>query len=524
VDLSFEWADECWAGVPMSEYILYELHVGTFSGEGTFDGLIQRLPELCELGVTALEIMPVAQFPGTRNWGYDGAYLYSVQNSYGGLRGFKDFVNQAHLKGLAVVLDVVYNHLGPEGNYLSDYGPYFTDKYKTPWGDAINFDGPYSDEVRQFFIQNALFWIENCHVDGLRLDATHAIFDISSQHFLGELASTVKSTAKKLRRHVELIAETDLNDTRFVRAAEAGGLGMDAQWNDDFHHALLCSLPGADKSAYQSDYEGFRDLVKSMRDGYVFSGRYSPHRKKRHGISSRDISGERLVVFIQNHDQVGNDPEGKRLCHHVDFEQLKLAAGSVILAPYIPLLFMGEEYADTSPFQYFVDHGDPQLIEAVRKGRSEEFAHYFKGKEPPDPQDPSAYECSKLRPDLRGEGKHAVLLSLYQRLIALRKSLPPLGNLSKQNLEVNGNSSRKTVSIFRQFEGTYAITAFNFSRSSQPVSSLAIPGEYKLMVDSAAAEFGGPGSKLAQTIAVTDEAEIELQPLSFILLYREDKL
>jgi len=337
VDPDFRWDDHLWEGIPLQAYVLYEIHVGTFTPEGTFDAVITHLDELKELGITAIELMPNAQFSGARNWGYDGVFPFAVQSSYGGPWGLKRLVNACHQKEVAVVLDVVYNHLGPEGNYLGDFGPYFTDRYRTPWGHAINFDGPHSDEVRRFFIENALYWITEFHIDALRIDAVHAILDFSAEHFLRELASAVNKRARSLNRRVYIIAESALNDTEVIRSRKLGGHGLDAQWNDDFHHALHTLLTKEEKGYYK-DFGRFKHLVKAFSDGFVYSGEYSPYRGRRHGNSSRHIPADRFVVFAQNHDQVGNRMRGERLSSLVSFEGLKLAAGTVILSPYIPLL------------------------------------------------------------------------------------------------------------------------------------------------------------------------------------------
>ena len=348
VDPHFCWSEAHWAGLPLKEYVLYELHVGTFTPDGTFSAIIPHLDQLKDLGITAVELMPVAQFPGDRNWGYDGVYPFAVQNSYGGPGGLKLLVDACHQRGLAVVMDVVYNHLGPEGNYLADFGPYFTDSYKTPWGPAVNYDGPYSDDVRRFFIENALHWLIDFRIDALRIDAVHGIFDSSAQPFLEELALTVQEHTERLNRQIYLIAESDLNDSRLVRSRKLGGYGLDAQWNDDFHHALHTLLT-SERSGYYEDFGLCRDLATAFRDGFVYSGKYSRYRKRRHGNDARVIASHRLVVFSQNHDQVGNRMRGDRLSALVSFESLKLAAGVVILSPFIPLFFMGEEYQVKPP-------------------------------------------------------------------------------------------------------------------------------------------------------------------------------
>ncbi|MEJ2100907.1 MAG: malto-oligosyltrehalose trehalohydrolase [Desulfobacterales bacterium] len=417
----FDWADADWPGLPLSQYIIYELHVGAFTPEGTFDAVIPYLDRLTDIGCTAVELMPVAQFPGDRNWGYDGTYPFAAQHSYGGPQGLKRLVDACHRKGLAVVMDVVYNHLGPEGNYLRDFGPYFTDFYKTPWGEAVNFDGPHSDDVRRFFIESALYWVRDCHVDALRIDAVHAILDFSARPFLEQLALRIHREAERLNRRVYCIAESALNDTRVIRCREFGGFELDAQWNDDFHHALHSLLTG-EMSGYYQDFGRLQDLSLSWRDGFVYSGRYSAYRRRRHGNSSRSIAARQFVVFAQNHDQIGNRMNSERLTQLITFEQLKLAAGVVLLSPFIPLLFMGEEYGEVAPFPYFISHSDPDLVEAVREGRRREFAAFGWQENPPDPQDEATFLRAKLNPTLCHQGHHQVLMSFYRELIRLRKT------------------------------------------------------------------------------------------------------
>ena len=353
----FPWHDQDWTGIPLHEYVIYELHVGTFTGKGTFEAVIPLLGYLKELGITAVELMPVAQFPGDRNWGYDGVCPFAPQNSYGGPDGLKLLIDACHAWGMAIVLDVVYNHLGPEGNYLHDFGPYFTDRYRTPWGDAVNFDGPDSDPVRHYFVSNALYWITEYHVDALRLDAIHAVYDFSALHILRELGEAAHRQGGALGRRVHVIAESDLNDVRVINPLESGGYGLDAQWNDDFHHALRTLLTG-ERTGYYSDFGQFSHLVKGFEEGFVLSGEYSAYRRRRHGSSSAGIPPGKLVVFSQNHDQVGNRMRGERLGEHLSAQQLKLAAATVLLSPYVPLLFMGEEYGEPAPFPFFVSHGD----------------------------------------------------------------------------------------------------------------------------------------------------------------------
>ncbi|MCE3223706.1 MAG: treZ [Nitrospira sp.] len=424
----FQWTDQGWRGAALRDYVMYELHVGTFTEAGTFDAIIPHLTYLKQdVGITAVELMPVAQFPGARNWGYDGAYPFAPQNSYGGPDGFKRLVNACHAQGLAVVLDVVYNHLGPEGNYLHDYGPYFTDRYRTPWGQAINYDGRDSDPIRRYFISNALYWINEYHVDALRLDAIHGIFDFSAKHVLQELCEAVHGEAARLRRPLHVIAESDLNDTRVIKPATFGGHGCDAQWNDDFHHALRVVLTRENQGYYQ-DFTGMADLAQAIQQGFVYTGRYSEFRRRRHGHSSALIMPSQFVVFSQNHDQVGNRADGARLSAQLPAEALKAAAALVLLSPNIPLLFMGEEYGERAPFLYFIDHSDPGLIDAVRKGRREEFAHFgWREEDIPDPYAVSTFTRSLVHPGSQTDARSLDLLRWYRALTDVRKRFPVLG-------------------------------------------------------------------------------------------------
>lgn len=500
VGTKYPWTDVAWGGLPLEAYLFYELHVGAFAADGTFDGAIDRLDRLVDLGITAVEVMPVAQFPGTRNWGYDGVYPFAVQHSYGGPLAFKRFVDACHRRGLAVVLDVVYNHLGPEGNYLGWYGPYFTDVYRTPWGQAINFDQAGSDEVRSYFIQSALQWVDEFHVDALRLDAVHAIHDQSAIPFLEELGATVHARASHLGRRVHLIAESDLNDARLITPRERGGLGMDAQWADDLHHALHHRLT-RERAGYYQDYPEVAHLAAALRDGYAYTGQHSAFRGRRHGRSTGLLPPERFVVCSQNHDQVGNRMRGERLSALVDFERLKLAAATVLLAPGLPLLFMGEEYGETAPFPYFVDHGDPALLEAVRKGRAAEFAH-FRGDEggPPDPADPATFEAARLRFGLAEQGHHGKLWRLYRRLIALRRGAPELACPQRGGHAVRSLERPPVVQSHRHAGDHEALLLLHYGeRAATP--ELTVPeGRWIRLLDTAAADWGGPGSGAPETL------------------------
>lgn len=519
VDSAFDWGDNAWTGLPLKCYVLYELHAGTFTADGTFDAIIPHLAELKELGITAIELMPVAQFPGSRNWGYDGVQPFAVQDSYGGPQGLKRLVNACHKLGMAVVLDVVYNHLGPEGNYLADFGPYFTDRYKTPWGLALNFDGAESDPVRRYFIDNALYWISEFHIDALRLDAVHAILDHSPYTFLDQLADEVHGAAKAANRKVHLIPESAANDARLIRSREYGGYGLDAQWNDDFHHALRGVLTG-EKSGYYMDYGEFHQLVKAYREGFVYSGEYSQYRRHRHGTSTADLPAERFVVFAQNHDQVGNRMMGERLSQLVDFAALKLAAAAVILSPFIPLLFMGEEYGEEAPFQYFISHSDQDLIEAVRQGRRREFVAFSWQGEPPDPQDEATFRRAKLNHQLKRDGKFRALWEFYRELLRLRREVAPLAELKKEQSEVLGFDNQRVI-LLRRWSGVETVMAIlNFNTAPLSSTLRTAPGKWHKLLDSSDARWDGPGSSLPADFDASDSLELHLPPTSAVLYGR----
>lgn len=487
----FPWTARGWTGMELGALVFYELHVGTFTPEGTFDAAISRLGELADLGVTALELMPVAAFPGGRNWGYDGVFPFAVQASYGGPEGLKRLVDACHRQGLAVFLDVVYNHLGPEGNYLADFGPYFTDRYRTPWGRAINFDGPESDPVRAYFLQNALQWLEEYRFDGLRLDAIHAIVDTGARPFLQELAEGVGALEARLGRRLHLVAESDRNDPRFVRRREQGGIGLGAEWCDDFHHALHALLTG-EREGYYVDFGGADHLAKAYREGFVYSGQYSRYRRRRHGAPSADLPGERFVAFAQNHDQVGNRMQGERLAALVPFEALKVTAAAVLLSPYLPLLFMGEEYGEQAPFLYFVSHADPELVRAVREGRKAEFAPFGWAQEPPDPQAEETFARSRLRWELGLEGRGLALREFHRECLRLRRELPALQCLDKAGLKAAALEGRSALWVHRGRGEEAVLLGLNFE--TVPVALTAPGGPWKLLLDSAARRWGGPGA------------------------------
>ena len=512
VDLAFDFRDAGFRSVPLAKYVIYELHVGTFSRAGTFAAVAGELSRLKDLGVTAIEIMPVAQFPGARNWGYDGVYPYAVQDSYGGPRGLQRLVDECHRVGLAVVLDVVYNHLGPEGNYLAEYGPYFTDRYNTPWGRALNFDGADSEGVRRYFLDNALMWLEDYHIDALRLDAVHAIIDRSAYPFLEELADVVHRRGEQLGRYLYLIAESDLNDPRIVRPSALGGHGLDATWADDFHHAAHVLLTG-ETAGYYADYGSVADMAQAFRTGMVNPGQFSAFRQRRHGRAARDQRPEQAVVCLQNHDQIGNRLLGERLGSLVGFEQQKLAAGLLCLSPFVPLLFMGEEYGETAPFQYFVSHGDTVLLDNIRRGRREEFASFAWSVEPPDPAAAETRERCVLNPELRHSGRHAVLYRLHQTLLRLRAEL----SATEPDDALAFEASR--VLLVKR-DGR-AWMAFCFAEREREVRLPVPPGRWRRRVSSADTEWDGPGARLPERVDSNGEVLVQLPAWSFVCYTRD---
>jgi maltooligosyltrehalose trehalohydrolase len=423
----FGWTDEHFQARPLASALIYELHVGTFTPEGTFDGVIEHLDHLVQLGVTHVELMPVADFPGKFGWGYDGVNLFAPRHAYGGPQGLKRLVDACHARGLAVLLDVVYNHMGPSGNYLPKFGPYFTDRHHTPWGDALNFDGPHSDDVRRYFCDNALMWLRDYHIDGLRLDAVHAIVDTSATTFLEQLAIEVDVLKAHLGRHLVLIAESDLNDPRIVRPHESGGFGIDAQWSDDFHHALHSVITG-EKNGYYSDFGSIRDLATAFETSYVYTGRRSKFRMRRHGRPPVGLSGSQFLGYVQNHDQLGNRAQGDRLCHLTSNERARIAAALVLMSPFVPMLFQGEEFGSCSPFQYFADFSeDPDLARAVAEGRRKEFGQFgWKPEQVPDPGSAETFERSKIDWIERNSEPHRSLLQWHRQLIKLRREYAQL--------------------------------------------------------------------------------------------------
>jgi maltooligosyltrehalose trehalohydrolase len=446
---AFAWTDAAWRGLSLRGAVLYELHVGTFSAAGTFDGAIDHLPHLVELGIDGVELLPVAEFSGDHGWGYDGVDLFAPHHAYGGPDAFKRFVDACHAHGLGVVLDVVYNHLGPCGNYLAEFGPYFSDRHHTTWGDAVNFDGPGSHEVRRFVIDNALMWLRDYHVDGLRIDAVHAIVDDSAVPILEELAVAVDGLATHVGRPLFLVAESDLNDPRFVRSRDGGGMGLDAAWADEWHHALHAVLTG-EQAGYYEDFGSLTLLAKALRQAWVYDGMWSPHRQRHHGRRPDGLVGHQFVVSVQNHDQVGNRACGDRLGALVTPGRLYVAAALLLTGPFTPLLFQGEEWDATTPFPYFSDHRDPKLGQAVTEGRRREFAHFdWKPEDIPDPQDPATFAAAKLDWSEPTRPERAGLLAWYSRLIALRRQLPDLSDPRLERTAVDVDEAAGTLRIVR---------------------------------------------------------------------------
>jgi maltooligosyltrehalose trehalohydrolase len=502
----YDWQHDTWPAPDLRDLVIYELHTATFTDGGTFDSAIGKLPLLRELGVNAIELMPIAQFPGTRNWGYDGVFAFAAQDSYGGPRALKRLVDAAHGLGIAVILDVVYNHIGPEGNYLPVFGPYFTDTYHTPWGAAVNFDDAGSDEVRRYFIESALQWTDEFRIDGLRLDAIHAIHDRSAYPFLREVTSAVHRRAAENGRTVLVIGESDLGDPRILRSERLGGFGMDAQWLDDFHHSLRTLLTGED-TGYYRDFGTLDHLARAFQQGYVYAGDYSEYRGRRHGAPGPDILPRQFIVYSQNHDQVGNRMRGDRLATMVPPPQRRLAAAAVLLSPFTPMLFMGEEYGETRPFPYFVSHGDEQLVEAVRRGRREEFASFTWEGEPPDPQSSDTFRSAVLSWDVSSD-EHATTHALYRRLLTLRRSSRAVRNgdslsteiLTAAGQQTTGADDGNVLVVRRRAPDQSTILILNFAAVPAILTLADAAGEWSCALDTADAEFGGAGGTVPPTL------------------------
>jgi maltooligosyltrehalose trehalohydrolase len=502
---------------PLNEYLLYELHVGTFTPDGTFDAIIPHLDRLQQLGITAIQLMPVAQFPGARNWGYDGVYPFAAQAEYGGRTGLRRLIDECHRRGLALLLDVVYNHLGPEGNYLRDFGPYFTGRHLTPWGEALNFDGPGSDEVRRYFIENALYWIGEIGVDGLRLDAVHAIHDRSAYPFLRELADRIDTYEAESGRNAYLIAESDLNDTVVVRSRDEGGHALDAQWADDLHHSIHTALTG-ESSGYYQDYGSLRQLATAYREGWVYSGQYSKNRQRHFGNSPAALRADQIVVCCQNHDQVGNRMQGDRLWQLAGWERAKLAASAVLLSPYVPLLFMGEEYAETAPFLYFVSHSDAALQEAVQAGRKREFAAFAAQGEPPDPQAETTFWASKLNQELVEDEWHCRMYEFYRELIGVRRNSPALMRADKEHLSVECFENENVILLRRGRPEHSTLVFLHFGAEPEDLAVDLPAGYWQKLLDSADTRWGGPGASApAAVVSAEFDGSLSLMPWSCLV-------
>ena len=495
---AFGWNDDRFQPHPIAGAVIYELHLGTFTEPGTLDSAVEKLGYLADLGITHVELMPVAAFAGNYGWGYDGVALYAVHEPYGGPDALKRFVDAAHTKGLAVLLDVVYNHFGPVGNYTGKFGPYLTGAHKTPWGGAVNLEAAWSDEVRRFFCDNARMWLRDYHLDGLRLDAVHAFVDRSAIHFLEQLASEVEDLSAALGRKLTLIAESDLNDPRLVTPREACGLGMDAQWSDDFHHALFCVLSRGKESGYFADFGTLASLAKALERTFVYDGIYSRYRRRVHGRSAAHLGQHRFLGYIQNHDQVGNRATGDRIAEAAGFERAKIAAAFVLMSPFIPMLFQGEEWAATAPFQYFANHDDPTMAKAVREGRRRDFAAFgWAPGQIPDPESPDTFARSKLNWKEAGSGRHAEMLQWYRDLIRLRRATPWLNNGEPGNTRVRFDEQARWISLER---GPIAMVA-NLGASER---TIAVPPRTKILLASGAIPSIGSGCLAlgADTVAI----------------------
>jgi len=494
VDVSrFQWSDAGFEPRPLDAWVIYELHVGTFSPEGTFDGALRHLDHLVDLGVTAIEVMPVAAFPGNRNWGYDGVQPYAVHHAYGGPEQFARFVDACHRRGISVVLDVVYNHLGPEGNYLGQFAPFFTDRYHTPWGSALNFDGEHSELVRRYFVENALMWIRDYHVDALRLDAIHGIVDTSAVHILEELAIDVHALGRSLGRNVFLFPESDLNDPRVVRSVEHFGYGLDAQWTDDFHHALHAAALGS-KKGWFADFGSVEQLAHALRRGWVFEGQRSRFRNRRHGRPATDLGATCFIYFDQNHDQIANAYQGKRLAELAEPALWRSMAGLMLLAPAIPLLFMGEEWGTQRPFHYFTSHGDTGLAQAVREGRRREHealgdAAFF------DPQEQATFDASRLDWSELDQPSHRGHLEYYRALLGLRSQHAAYRRLSRRSWQVTHREPERA--LFLVWEGPSEqrlLVAVSFARGpcQLPLPAISEPLERLLFSNDPSFSPQGP--------------------------------
>lgn len=479
---AFRWTDEKFKAPPLASAIVYELHIGTFTSQGTFLSAIEKLDSLVALGVTHVELMPVVEFSGNHGWGYDGVDLFAPHHAYGTPDDLKKLVDACHARGLAVILDVVYNHLGPSGNYLAKFAPYFTKKFSSAWGEGINFDGPESDEVRRFFCDNALMWLRDFHFDGLRLDAVHGIVDTSAIHILEQLKIEVEKLAVQLGRHLVLIPESDLNDPRLLWSRERGGYQLDAQWSDDFHHALHTVLTG-ELNGYYSDFGAISDIARALRGAFVYDGRFSPYRRRVHGRQAEGLNGHRFLGYLQNHDQVGNRALGERSGHLMSLGKLKIGAALVLTSPFLPMLFQGEEWGASTPFFYFTDYQEPELANAVREGRCREFAVFgWKPEDTADPQALETFERSKLKWNEISKRTHSEILDWHKKLILLRRNELDLSDGEMKNVRTNFDEKNHWLVVER---GSVSIVC-NFAERAQKIpiregkSSILLASEGKI--------------------------------------------
>jgi maltooligosyltrehalose trehalohydrolase len=495
---SFQWTDEQFQATPLSSAIIYELHIGTFTPQGIFLSTIEKLDHLVSLGVTHIELMPVVEFSGNRGWGYDGVDLFAPHHAYGTPDDLKKLVDACHARGLAVILDVVYNHLGPSGNYLAKFAPYFTKKYASPWGEGINFDGGDSDEVRRFFCDNALMWLRDFHFDGLRLDAVHGIVDTSATHILEQLKMEVEKFSAQSGRNLILIPESDLNDPRLLWPRERGGFQLDAQWSDDFHHTLHTVLT-SEKTGYYSDFGKLEDLAKALRHAFVYDGKFSAHRRRNHGRSTEGLSGHKFLGYFQNHDQIGNRAKGERSNQLMSLGKLKIGAALVLTSPFIPLLFQGEEWGVSTPFFYFTDYQEPELANAVREGRCKEFAAFgWKPEETADPQARETFEQSKLNWQEISRAPHAEILEWHKQLIRLRRAEPSLNDGRLDSVKINYDEPARWFVMERRAMSV----ACNFADHPQHI--LLRFGKYKTLLASEPDVSAGAESVIlpAESVAI----------------------
>jgi maltooligosyltrehalose trehalohydrolase len=447
---AFHWTDKGFQAPPLASAIIYELHIGTFTPRGTFLAAIEKLDYLKALGVTHVELMPVVEFSGNHGWGYDGVDLFAPHHAYGTPDELKKLVDACHVRQLAVILDVVYNHLGPSGNYLGKYSPYFTKRFSSAWGEGINFDGPDSGEVRRFFCDNALTWLRDFHFDGLRLDAVHGIIDTSATHILEQLKIEAEELSAQFGRHLVIIPESDLNEPRLLWPRERGGYQLDAQWSDDFHHALHTTLTG-ERTGYYSDFGSMADLAQALGRGFVYDGKYSPHRRRAHGRPAEGLSGHRFLGYLQNHDQIGNRARGERSSELMSPWKLKIGAALVLASPFIPMLFQGEEWGAGTPFFYFTDYQEPELANAVREGRCREFAAFgWKPEDTADPQARETFEGSKLNWGELSKSPHAEILNWHKQLIRLRREEPDLIDGDLKNVHVQYDEQKRWLAVERK--------------------------------------------------------------------------